>query len=155
MGGRLGKTDTNKLGRGCEPCSLVRSFVEWTRSRGKTCSCANGKFVCVTRIVSGTIIIQHLPPSRPSYFLTRQTIRRSFILFFSSSSSSFPSIIDLFFAAFYTLTLSNLSNDYEPTQERRFNPRKRRGFGFFRIRERIVEEEGRRARDDPISVVEE
>lgn len=150
MGGRLGKTDTNKLGRGCEPCSLVRSFVEWTRSRGKTCSCANGKFVCVTRIVSGTIIIQHLPPSRPSYFLTRQTIRRSFILFFSSSSSSFPSIIDLFFVAFYTLTLSNLSNDYEPTQERRFNPRKR-----LRIRERIVEEEGRRARDDPISVVEE
>lgn len=150
MGGRLGKTDTNKLGRGCEPCSLVRSFVEWTRNRGKTCSCANGKFVCVTRIVSGTIIIQHLPPSRPSYFLTRQTIRRSFILFFSSSSSSFPSIIDLFFAAFYTLTLSNLSNDYEPTQERRFNPRKR-----LRIRERIVEEEGRRARDDPISVVEE
>lgn len=149
MGGRLGKTDTNKLGRGCEPCSLVRSFVEWTRSRGKTCSCANGKFVCVTRIVSGTIIIQHLPPSRPSYFLTRQTIRRSFILFFSSSSS-FPSIIDLFFVAFYTLTLSNLSNDYEPTQERRFNPRKR-----LRIRERIVEEEGRRTRDDPISVVEE
>lgn len=95
MGGRLGKTDTNKLGRGCES----RSLVEWTRNerRGKTCSCANGKFVCVTRIVSGTIIIQHLPP-RPSYFLTRQTTRRSFISFFFPppflrSTTYFPSTL--------------------------------------------------------------
>lgn len=31
MGGRLGKTDTNKLGRGCEPCSLVRRMDEEPR----------------------------------------------------------------------------------------------------------------------------
>lgn len=140
MGGRLGKTDTNKLGRGCES----RSLVEWTRNerRGKTCSCANGKFVCVTRIVSGTIIIQHLPP-RPSYFLTRQTTRRSFISFFSPLLSFDQRPIFLLHSDTPLSNPWNLSNDYEPKRETSIS-----------IRESVYGFAKERRCDDPISVEE-
>lgn len=141
MGGRLGKTDTNKLGRGCESRSLARSSNGRGTNRGKTCSCANGKFVCVTRIVSGTIIIQHLPP-RPSYFLTRQTTRRSFISFFSPLLSFDQRPIS-FYTRIYLSNPWNLSNDYEPKRETSIS-----------IRESVYGFAKERRRDDPISVEE-
>lgn len=142
MGGRLGKTDTNKLGRGCESRSLARSSNGRGTNRGKTCSCANGKFVCVTRIVSGTIIIQHLPP-RPSYFLTRQTTRRSFISFFSPLLSFDQRPIFLLHSDTPLSNPWNLSNDYEPKRETSIS-----------IRESVYGFAKERRRDDPISVEE-
>lgn len=86
----------------------------------------------------------HPTPStpRPSYFLTRQTTRRSFISFFSPLLSFDQRPIS-FYTRIYLSNPWNLSNDYEPKRETSIS-----------IRESVYGFAKERRCDDPISVEE-
>lgn len=139
MGGRLGKTDTNKLGRGCES----RSLVEWTRNEPRENVQLREWEICLRN--EDRFRDDHHPTPSTASFLLFDSPDNTTILYFILFPPSFPSINDLF--SFYTrIHLSNpwnLSNDYEPKRETSIS-----------IRESVYGFAKERRCDDPISVEE-
>lgn len=123
--------------------SLARSLVEWTRNEPRENVQLREWEICL-RNEDRFRDDHHPTPStpRPSYFLTRQTTRRSFISFFSPLLSFDQRPIS-FYTRIYLSNPWNLSNDYEPKRETSIS-----------IRESVYGFAKERRRDDPISVEE-